>query len=52
MKPHVWDMAGGAKAPAPARKPRRRSVAAILRAAYRRYAGDAMTRRAVRGCIH
>jgi len=51
MKAHVWDMAASGKPPERAPKARRRSVASILRDAYRRHAGDPVTRRAVKGCI-
>jgi hypothetical protein len=51
MKTNVWDIAAGGKATGRTRKPRRRSVAAILRDAYRLHAGDRVTRRAVKGCI-
>ena len=50
MKTHFWKLAVEAKLPPP-RVPRRRSVAAILRAAYRRFASDAVTQRAVRRCL-
>ena len=51
MKMQVWKPADEAKTSGPALAPRRKSVAAILRAAYRRFAGDAVTRRAVRRCL-
>ena len=45
----VWKMTGDAKTPQT--PPRRKLVAAVLRAAYRRYTGDPVTRRAVRRCL-
>jgi hypothetical protein len=51
MKTNVWDIAAGGKAPRRAHKARRRSVAAILRDAYRLHAVDRVTKRAVKGCI-
>ncbi len=47
----VWKLAGDAKPSSEARVTRRKSVAAILRAAYRRFASDTVTRRAVRRCL-
>lgn len=44
-------MADGRKQEADAPKARRKSVVAILRGAYRRFAGDAVTRRAVKRCL-
>ena len=48
MKIQTGNPLGGGKVPLSARQARRKSVAAILRAAYRRFTGDAATRRAVR----
>ena len=51
MKMCFWKLPADAKMPLRARVPRRKSVAAILRAAYRRFASDEATRRAVRRCL-
>lgn len=51
MKIPLWKQTDGAKASEQARPPRRKSVEAILRAAYRRFTGDAVTRQAVRRCL-
>ena len=48
MKIQQGHRRGADQSPRPARQLRRRSVAAILREAYRRFTGDADTRRAVR----
>ena len=49
-KMHLWKLADDVMMPQ-VPPPRRKLVAAILRAAYRRFAGDPMTRRAVRRCL-
>ena len=51
MKMQIWKLAGDAKPSSQARAPRRKTVAAILRAAYRRFASDTVTRQAVRRCL-
>ena len=51
MKMQVWKLSGDEKPSSQPRAPRRKSVAAILRAAYRRFASDTVTRRAVRRCL-
>ena len=51
MKTQVWNSIVGTEPRQRPQPARRKSVAAILRAAYRRYAGDAVTRRAVRRCL-
>lgn len=51
MKMKIRPPTDGAKLPPLAGTLRRLSVAAILRAAYRRFASDAATRRAVRRCL-
>ena len=51
MKMCFWKLPEAAKRSPRARVPRQKSVAAILRAAYRRFASDDATRRAVRRCL-
>jgi hypothetical protein len=55
MKAHLWDNAlgdpGSLSAARPARS-KRKTVAQILRAAYRKHVRDADTRRAVKRCLH
>ena len=55
MKTHVWDNAIGYQAPHSASRPgrpRRKSIAQILREAYRRHVRDRVTRQAVKCCLH
>jgi hypothetical protein len=55
MKAHLWDSAIGYPVPLSAARParpKRKTVAQILRAAYRKHVRDADTRRAVRRCLH
>ncbi len=51
MKMYFWKLPEAAKIPPRVRGPRRKSVAAILRAAYRRFASGEATRRAVQRCL-
>ncbi|HYR59015.1 MAG TPA: hypothetical protein VEO95_10310 [Chthoniobacteraceae bacterium] len=48
MKTSICDLAGGAAARSSRHKPRRKSIAAILRAAYQLHTRDLWTRRAVK----
>jgi hypothetical protein len=51
MKIHAWTPDAGTKEATPARRARGRLALEILRAAYRRFAKDAATRRAVKQCL-
>jgi len=48
VKTSICDLAGGAAARSSRHKPRRKSIAAILRAAYQLHTRDLWTRRAVK----
>jgi hypothetical protein len=55
MNPHIWDNAAGYSLPLSAVRParsKRKTVAQILRAAYRKHVRDQHTRRAVKRCLH
>ena len=55
MKAHLWDNAIGYQVPLTAARPartKRKTVAQILRAAYRQHVRDQFTRRAVKRCLH
>jgi len=55
MKAHLWDNAIGYPVPLTAARParpKRKTVAQILRAAYRQHVRDQFTRRAVKRCLH
>jgi len=51
MKAHLWDLGFAVKRRAILRKPRRKSVTEILRAAYRPLMRDPHTRIAVKRCL-